>query len=111
MFKFSKLCSCEPHKWIFDFEVWFQGARDLVKAPTLTEIFQSNLKNSEVEGGDSKRKDNEWEVPKQATKRKFDDSHCSEESDVDLEKDEQQNPKDKLQKAKTVGFLILSSII
>ncbi|XP_022931083.1 uncharacterized protein LOC111437376 [Cucurbita moschata] len=80
-----------------------QGARDLVKAPTLTEIFQSNLKNSEVEGGASKRKDNEWEEPKQAAKRKFDDSHCTEESDVDLEKDKQQNPKDKLQKAKTLA--------
>lgn len=76
-----------------------------MKAPTLMEIFQSNLKNSEVEEDDSKRKENELVEPKQVTKRKFDDSHCSEESEIDLEKENQQNPKDKLRKAKNVGSL------
>lgn len=93
----------------FDFEDWIQGARDLVKAPTLTEIFQNNLKNSEDEEDDSKGKENELVEPKQATKRKFDDSHCLEESDVSLEKENQQNHKDKIKKAKNVGSLLLLS--
>ncbi|XP_038887547.1 uncharacterized protein LOC120077665 [Benincasa hispida] len=80
-----------------------QGARDLVKAPTLMEIFQNNLRNSEVEEDDSKRKEHELVEPKQATKRKFDDSHCSEESEVNLEKENQENPKDKLKKAKNLA--------
>lgn len=73
------------------------------------EIFQSNIKNSEVEEDDCKRKEHELVEPKQATKRKFDDSHCSEESEVNLEKENQQNPKDKLKKAKNVGSLNLLS--
>ncbi|XP_022963489.1 uncharacterized protein LOC111463807 isoform X2 [Cucurbita moschata] len=69
-----------------------QGAKDLVQAPTLTEIFQSNLKNSEVE--------HELVELKQATKRKYDDTHCSEDSEVNLEKENRQNPTDNLKKAK-----------
>ncbi|KAG7011234.1 hypothetical protein SDJN02_26137, partial [Cucurbita argyrosperma subsp. argyrosperma] len=52
----------------------YNGAKDLVQAPTLTEIFQSNLKNSEVE--------HELVELKQATKRKYDDTHCSEDSEL-----------------------------
>ncbi|XP_022967400.1 uncharacterized protein LOC111466940 isoform X2 [Cucurbita maxima] len=70
-----------------------QGAKDLVQAPpTLTEIFQSNLKNSEVE--------HEFLESKQATKRKYDDTHCSEDN---LEKENQQNPTDNLKKAKNLA--------
>jgi protein required for attachment to host cells len=73
-----------------------QGARDLAKPPTLTEIFQSNLKNS-----DSKEEESE----KQGVKRKFDHTgHSSEDNEDDSQKANEQSLKDgKLKKAKNVG--------
>ena len=47
---------------------------------------------------------------KQATKRKYDDTHCLEDSEVNLEKENQQNPTDNLKRAKHVGSLPLSSV-
>lgn len=75
------------------------------------EIFHSNLKDSEVEEDDSIRKGNELVETKQATKRKFDDSHCSEELGDDLEKKNQPNPNDKLKKAKNVGSFFSHSYL
>jgi hypothetical protein len=81
-----------------------QGARDLAKPPTLTEIFQSNLKNSDSKEVESEKQETGAEL-KQGMKRKFDHSHSSEDSEDDSQKaNEQQSLKDgKLKKAKNVG--------
>ncbi|XP_062144682.1 uncharacterized protein LOC133852032 isoform X2 [Alnus glutinosa] len=78
-----------------------QGARDLAKPPTLTEIFQSNLKNS-----DSKEEESE----KQGVKRKFDHtSHSSEDNEDDSQKANEQSLKDgKLKKAKNLAISMAS---
>lgn len=82
-----------------------QGARDLAKPPTLTEIFQSNLKNSDSKEEESEKQGTGAEL-KQGMKRKFDHSHSSEDS----EDDSQKSLKDgKLKKAKNVGLHFLQS--
>lgn len=85
-----------------------QGARDLAKPPTLTEIFQSNLKNSESKEEDSEKHQNEAEM-KSGLKRKYDHSHCSEDKEEDdSQKANEESLKDgKLKKAKNVGLTYL----
>ncbi|KAE8009718.1 hypothetical protein FH972_006140 [Carpinus fangiana] len=86
-----------------------QGARDLAKPPTLTEIFQSNLKNSDSKEEESEKQETEAEL-KQGMKRKFDHSHSSEDSEDDSQKaNQQQSLKDgKLKKAKNLAISMAS---
>lgn len=89
----------KPKSEVIEFSLLrLQGARDLAKPPTLTEIFQSNLNNS-----DSKEEESE----KQGMKRKFDhSSHSPEDNEDDSQKANEQSLKDgKLKKAKNVGSL------
>ncbi|XWS36295.1 hypothetical protein CRYUN_Cryun20dG0073500 [Craigia yunnanensis] len=79
-----------------------QGARELAKPPTLTDIFHSNLKNSEAKEEDPKQKRIE-EESKIGLKRKFDSSECSDENKGDdSQKENVQSPKNKkmMKKAK-----------
>ncbi|CAB4291701.1 unnamed protein product [Prunus armeniaca] len=79
-------------------ETALQGANDLAKPPTLTEIFHGHLNKSE-----SKEKDTE--DPHVGLKRKFDNSHYSEEQGDDSKKENEQDPKDgKLKKAKNLAI-------
>ncbi|KAF3945391.1 hypothetical protein ACB098_10G078300 [Castanea mollissima] len=82
-----------------------QGARDLAKPPTLTEIFQSNLKNSDSKEEDSEKHQNEAEM-KSGLKRKYDHSHCSEDKEEDdSQKANEESLKDgKLKKAKNIAI-------
>ncbi|XP_059439561.1 uncharacterized protein LOC132172126 isoform X2 [Corylus avellana] len=81
-----------------------QGARDLAKPPTLTEIFQSNLQNSDSKEEESEKQGTGAEL-KQGMKRKFDHSHSSEDS----EDDSQKSLKDgKLKKAKNLAISMAS---
>ncbi|CAN6693935.1 unnamed protein product [Malus baccata var. baccata] len=84
-----------------------QGANGLAKPPTLTEIFHNHLSNSEKK---SREKDSEEQQNAEDSnvglKRKFDDSHCSEEQGDESQKEnEQQVPRDrKLKKAKNLAI-------
>ncbi|KAM1228864.1 hypothetical protein EV1_008063 [Malus domestica] len=86
-----------------------QGANDLAKPPTLTEIFHSHLSNLEAK---SKEKESEEQQSAEDShvglKRKFDDSHCSEEQGDESKKEnehEHGGPKDgKLKKAKNLAI-------
>ncbi|KAK9282463.1 hypothetical protein L1049_005381 [Liquidambar formosana] len=80
-----------------------QGARDLAKPPTLTEIFHSSLKNSESREEDSEKEENK-EESKKGLKRKFDPNECFEDRGEDLPKQSEQSPKEgKLKKAKNLA--------
>lgn len=81
-----------------------QGARDLAKPPTLTEIFQGHLKDSESKAEDSEKDQIEAELRK-GLKRKFDRAHSSEAEEEESQKanDEQILKDGKLKKAKNVG--------
>ncbi|XVF72410.1 hypothetical protein PTKIN_Ptkin12aG0119400 [Pterospermum kingtungense] len=70
-----------------------QGARELAKPPTLTDIFHSNLKNSEAKEEDLKQIRTE-EDNSIGRKRKYDSSECSDEHEGDGS-NEQQRPEDK----------------
>lgn len=88
-----------------------QGARDLAKPPTLTEIFQSNLKNSDSKEEESEKQETGVGL-KQGMKRKFDHSHSSEDNEDDSQKANEQSSKDgKLKKAKNVGSTFLFSLL
>ncbi|EXB39372.1 hypothetical protein L484_025067 [Morus notabilis] len=81
-----------------------QGANDLAKPPTLTEIFHSSLKKSESESKeeDSGRQQNQ-EQPNKGLKRKYSD-HCSEDQGDDSKNEKEQDPTDgKLKKAKNLA--------
>ncbi|KAE8676773.1 hypothetical protein F3Y22_tig00111582pilonHSYRG01128 [Hibiscus syriacus] len=80
-----------------------QGARELAKPPTLTDIFQSNLKNSEPKEEDPKPKGLE-EESKIGVKRKFDHSESSD--DNDSQKDNEKSPKNSklMKKAKNLAI-------
>ncbi|XWS46816.1 hypothetical protein CRYUN_Cryun14cG0101000 [Craigia yunnanensis] len=83
-----------------------QGARELAKPPTLTDIFHSNLKNSEAKEEDPKQKRIE-ENNKIGLKRKFDSSECSDENKGDdSQKENEQSPKNKkmMKKAKNLAI-------
>ncbi|XP_039048000.1 uncharacterized protein LOC120188655 [Hibiscus syriacus] len=77
-----------------------QGARELAKPPTLTDIFHSNLKNSEP-------KEEEFEVGEEGKiglKRKFDHSESSD--DNGSQKENEQSPKNNkmMKKAKNLAI-------
>ncbi|XP_021280364.1 uncharacterized protein LOC110413747 [Herrania umbratica] len=83
-----------------------QGARELAKPPTLTDIFHSNLKNSEAKEEDPKQKRKE-EDSKIGVKRKFDSSELSDDNKGDdSQKENEQSPKDKkmIKKAKNLAI-------
>ncbi|KAK6260093.1 hypothetical protein QQP08_001932 [Theobroma cacao] len=83
-----------------------QGARELAKPPTLTDIFHSNLKNSEAKEEDPKQKPKE-EDRKIGVKRKFDSSELSDDNKGDdSQKENEQSPKDKkmIKKAKNLAI-------
>ncbi|EOX94780.1 Uncharacterized protein TCM_004388 isoform 2, partial [Theobroma cacao] len=83
-----------------------QGARELAKPPTLTDIFHSNLKNSEAKEEDPKQKRKE-EDRKIGVKRKFDSSELSDDNKGDdSQKENEQSPKDKkmIKKAKNLAI-------
>ncbi|GLT63992.1 hypothetical protein SLA2020_365120 [Shorea laevis] len=85
-----------------------QGARDLAKPPTLTEIFQSNLKNSDSKEEESEKQETGVGL-KQGMKRKFDHSHSSEDNEDDSQKANEQSSKDgKLKKAKNLAISMAS---
>lgn len=87
------------------FFLCFQGAKDLAKPPTLTDIFHSNLKNSESKEEDSTRQQHQ-EENKKGVKRKFDSNESSDDHGHDFQKEIIPSPKDKkMNKAKNVGFL------
>ncbi|XWS31583.1 hypothetical protein CRYUN_Cryun23aG0088800 [Craigia yunnanensis] len=72
-----------------------QGARGLAKPPTLTDIFHSNLKNSEAKEEEPKQKRIE-EESKIGLKRKFDSGECSDENKGDdSQKKNEQSPQNK----------------
>ncbi|KAG2697109.1 hypothetical protein I3760_07G090700 [Carya illinoinensis] len=81
-----------------------QGARDLTKPPTLTEIFQSNLNKSDGKEDDSEKEQKETEL-KKGLKRKFDQSHASEDKEDESQKanDEQTLKDGKLNRAKNLA--------
>ncbi|KAL4312585.1 hypothetical protein GQ457_01G053230 [Hibiscus cannabinus] len=77
-----------------------QGARELAKPPTLTDIFHSNLKNSEPKEGLEVE-----EESKIGLKRKFDHSECSD--DNDSHKESKQSPRNNnkmMKKAKNLAI-------
>ncbi|XVF72411.1 hypothetical protein PTKIN_Ptkin12aG0119400 [Pterospermum kingtungense] len=73
--------------------LFLKGARELAKPPTLTDIFHSNLKNSEAKEEDLKQIRTE-EDNSIGRKRKYDSSECSDEHEGDGS-NEQQRPEDK----------------
>ncbi|XP_022728150.1 uncharacterized protein LOC111283795 [Durio zibethinus] len=83
-----------------------QGARELSKPPTLTDIFHSNLKNSESKEVVPKQKGIEQDS-KIGMKRKFDSSECSDEKKGDdSEKENGQSSQNKkmMKKAKNLAI-------
>ncbi|KAL5561673.1 hypothetical protein UlMin_031420 [Ulmus minor] len=83
-----------------------QGANDLAKPPTLTEIFHSSLKNSESREEEDKEEEEQKkaEEPNTGLKRKYDNSHCLEEQVEDSKHEKEQDPKKgKLKKAKNLA--------
>ena len=69
-------------------------------------MFHSQLSNSETKEEGSEEQQQNAEETHVGLKRKFDNSHCSEEQgDDDSQHGNEQGPKDgKLKKAKNVGF-------
>ncbi|KAK9206690.1 hypothetical protein WN943_016969 [Citrus x changshan-huyou] len=81
-----------------------QGARDLAKPPTFTDIFHSNLNNSENKEEDS-RKQQHQEGNKKGLKRKFDSNESSDDQGDDSQKKDGPSPKDKrMKKAKNLAI-------
>ncbi|KAG4133122.1 hypothetical protein ERO13_D08G075800v2 [Gossypium hirsutum] len=84
-----------------------QGARELAKPPTLTDLFHSKLKNSETKEEDPKQKGNQ-EESKIGLKRKFDYSECSDDNKGDdgSQKENEQSPQNKkmMKKAKNLAI-------
>ncbi|KAM5563746.1 hypothetical protein ABKV19_018390 [Rosa sericea] len=84
-----------------------QGANDLAKPPTLTEIFHSQLSNSESKEEGSEEQQQKAEESHVGLKRKYDNSHCLEEQGDgdDSQHENEQGPKDgKLKKAKNLAI-------
>ncbi|KAH7577534.1 hypothetical protein ACOSP7_001536 [Xanthoceras sorbifolium] len=84
-----------------------QGARVLAKPPTLTEIFQSNLKKSESKEEEDSRNQQNQEEKKKELKRKFDSSENSDDQGEDSQKEKESDPpKDKrmMKKAKNLAI-------
>ncbi|KAF5732766.1 hypothetical protein HS088_TW17G00296 [Tripterygium wilfordii] len=80
-----------------------QGARDLAKPPTMTEIFHINLKSLESKQEGLPEREEIAEDEKTGRKRKLDDS--SEDQADDSQKENEQNPRDKkLKKAKNIAI-------
>ncbi|PON63941.1 GRIP/coiled-coil protein [Trema orientale] len=79
-----------------------QGANDLAKPPTLTELFHSSLKKSESSKEEDLGKQENKVDPNKGLKRKYDTSHCAEDKE-ESKNEKEQDPKDgKLKKAKNV---------
>lgn len=88
---------------------FLQGANELAKPPTLTEIYHSCLKNSESKDDES-GKQKIAEEPNQGLKRKFDSSQCSEDQGEESKMENDQDLKNgKLKKAKNVGISFCSA--
>lgn len=92
--------------------LYWQGARDLAKPPTLTEILQCTLekaKSKSEEESPMEREDEyeDAEEGKRGLKRKFDPQECSEDQENDTKKEHLKSPKElgKLNKAKNVGII------
>ncbi|GMI73824.1 hypothetical protein like AT4G02800 [Hibiscus trionum] len=82
-----------------------QGARELAKPPTLTDMFHSNLKNSEPKEDEQHSKGLEFEEEsKIGLKRKFDHSEYSD--DNDSMKENEQSPRNNkmMKKAKNLAI-------
>lgn len=85
-----------------------QGARNLAKPPTLTEIFLSNLKNSEEEGKheDLKQSQEEKQESQKSLKRKYDPEDCSDCQVDDSHTQKEESPKEKkmMKRAKNIAI-------
>ncbi|XP_050366085.1 uncharacterized protein LOC126784652 [Argentina anserina] len=84
-----------------------QGANDLAKPPTLTEIFHSQLSSSDRKEDGSEEQEHKVKEAHVGLKRKFDNSDCLEEQGDgdDEEQGNEQGPKDgKLKKAKNLAI-------
>ncbi|KAF3436301.1 hypothetical protein FNV43_RR23393 [Rhamnella rubrinervis] len=80
-----------------------QGAHELAKPPTLTEIYHSSLKNSESKDDES-GKQQIAEEPNKVLKRKFDSSHCSEDQGEESKMENEQDLENgKLKRAKNLA--------
>ncbi|KAK8478976.1 hypothetical protein V6N13_068441 [Hibiscus sabdariffa] len=80
-----------------------QGARELAKPPTLTDLFHSNLKNSEPKEEDLKPKGLEDET-KIGLKRKFDRSESSDDNDSQNENEQSPQNNKMMKKAKNLAI-------
>lgn len=88
-----------------------QGAKDLARPPTLTEILQATLEKarseeykSENENKDEEEAAKESEEIKRGSKRKLDSPECTQNKTEDSQKENAQSPKvlGQLKKAKNV---------
>lgn len=92
---------------------YFQGARDLARPPTLSEIVHSTLENAKSKKRQSKDEQEgekeEAEEGNRGLKRKID----SQESPEDTGKENGESPKElgKLKKAKNVSFICSGSAV
>lgn len=94
----------------------FQGARDLAKPPTLTEIVHATLEKAKTEESLSKEENKDEqqeeeednEVDTRGLKRKLDPKECTEDQGEDSHKAKgkgRPNEMEKVKKAKNVGTL------
>ncbi|KAA8543236.1 hypothetical protein F0562_021269 [Nyssa sinensis] len=86
-----------------------QGARDLARPPTLTEIFHRTVEKAELkeeESEEAEEKGEENEEGKRGSKRKFDAQECPVEQGDDSQKENENSPKEegKLKKAKNLAI-------
>ncbi|KAE9444572.1 hypothetical protein C3L33_23530, partial [Rhododendron williamsianum] len=83
-----------------------QGARDLARPPTMTEIYQSAMERAES------KQEEENDEGKRGLKRKSEAQTCSEE-EFDSQKENEKSPKEegKLKKAKNVGLPLPDLIV
>ncbi|KAL6968323.1 hypothetical protein U1Q18_034127 [Sarracenia purpurea var. burkii] len=95
-----------------------QGARDLARPPTMTEIYQNAMekaKSKEVEETEEAKEEEEEEGDegKRGLKRKFDVQNSCEEHESDPQKEMEKIPKEegKLKKAKNVGSSLLCPLL
>ncbi|XP_057964195.1 uncharacterized protein LOC131155225 [Malania oleifera] len=83
-----------------------EGARDLAKPPTLTEMFHSKMEKAESKEEESAEEEENGGCREKRLKRKPDDTNeLSEDQGGDSQKENDQGPKDrKLKKAKTLAI-------
>ncbi|XP_062085854.1 uncharacterized protein LOC133791954 isoform X2 [Humulus lupulus] len=81
-----------------------QGANDLAKPPTLTELFHSSLEESANNKEELFGKQENELGPNKGLKRKYETSHCSENQEEGPKDEKEKDPKDgKLNKAKNLA--------